>query len=773
MQPVPKYFTAVRVSQRDPSTRTKGRLDAGAAQSASGTKRATESQGTDRRPQRVEHTDGTRLSEAASSTSPGTWPNIQGLAFILHPSHEACSPKDRRPQPPISDVPWQPESRLAQSCYALGVDPRLLGKLGTADYGRLAKYFETFTSFQLFRKPDLALELHRIQSQSQDDLPTTDTDGNPYLALPSSLDLSQHARQSLEAAISECDDEALPMCVLQAMVLVTHWLLIQGVRGRAWRYLGNCVRTAYELNLHLVDIGKTQGQSTIDAAEWAESEGRRRVWWAIWEMDVFASIIRRCPVGIDWSQNETLLPAEDERWNRDEPQMSCLLDSNASSRWRSLAAAGNRSPKAWFIVANSYVKDAQRITSPIGLDNSGYARGLENATDRLKVLLNNVHCTSVGMPDELKFRNQQLHFGRRESDPTKAEADSLQHAAIFSIHCMIQLSRMMTYRYWIFKKPSITVTSPRAQIECAGATFGDSRPLFSPRPESSSVAATLALDQYFESADEIHALLRRSCGDHYKYVNPYLANTVWLAGAVQLFYKSLASTTESGRERILSNFQLLNMTYNQYLQHWNMSTTLQKTLEAVEKEFRSFGSGPRSRAEEAASSESSPPAGHAQRDSGGYQGGEIAQQSRSLYKDKQTLPPLDAGVHDPPGGYSARKAYGSSASDQLTAGVAWSWDEYDQASLAARPSQSRVECALWTPYSAAPTFPISEKPYRSARAGTAGVLDVQRSSGHSLEPLVSDQQPGMIDLDYFLSPPPNPGLAAYLDDMLSGSYMNL
>jgi hypothetical protein len=40
------------------------------------------------------------------------------------------------------------------------------------------------------------------------------------------------------------------------MILLAHGQLTQGVRGKAWRPLGTCVRLAYELNLNLVDSGR-------------------------------------------------------------------------------------------------------------------------------------------------------------------------------------------------------------------------------------------------------------------------------------------------------------------------------------------------------------------------------------------------------------------------------------------------------------------------------------------------------------------------------------
>jgi hypothetical protein len=166
---------------------------------------------------------------------------------------------------------------------------------------------------------------------------------------PSNDDCGSHfidqAISALNEAIRECGDDPVPLSLLQALVLVTHWLLIRNARGRAWRYLGTCVSVAYELNLHLVDSEDEAGEP--DSSCWCTDEERRRAWWAVWEMDVFASIVRRCPTIIDWSQMKTCLPAQDDRWFRGQPQRSCLLYSSAIDRIRALKLSGNQSPVAW------------------------------------------------------------------------------------------------------------------------------------------------------------------------------------------------------------------------------------------------------------------------------------------------------------------------------------------------------------------------------------------------------------------------------------------
>lgn len=421
-----------------------------------------------------------------------------------------------------------------------------------------------------------------------------------YLGLPTTPSSSHILTQALDytdLAIKECEDEPVPLSLLQTLILITHWLLIQGVRGRAWRYLGVAVRIAYELNMHLIDANKSQDDE-MQSEEWCEDEERRRAWWAIWEMDVFASVIRRCPTAIDWSQNETLLPAEEEKWLRREPQESCTLKLDPIERYKALEATRNQSPKAWFIVVNSLMKDAQKITSPIGVSGAsvvtgrnGAARGSVSAKDskndanhkattykaslnRLRIIQNALQCSVMALPNSLKYRNQYLSFGTREMDHELKISRRLQHSSIYSIHVMVQLTKLMIYKYHIFRNGMEVLSS---KDNCHHSS-----------KDSRHSAVSQALEQYSEASDEIALLTGRSYDEHYRYVNPFLANTIWLAGAVQLLYRELASLDASDRELTNSKLELLSMTYNRFVSFWNMSPTLQKNLKVVETEIENL-----------------------------------------------------------------------------------------------------------------------------------------------------------------------------------------
>lgn len=113
------------------------------------------------------------------------------------------------------------------------------------------------------------------------------------------------ASKKISQALDEYGDASCSLCLLQACILHSFYELTRSVRSRAWRVLGQCIRIAYgELQLHLVDqefdSSSPTADTDIDVEDWAQREEKRRAWWAIWEMDVFASTIRRLPTALDW-----------------------------------------------------------------------------------------------------------------------------------------------------------------------------------------------------------------------------------------------------------------------------------------------------------------------------------------------------------------------------------------------------------------------------------------------------------------------------------------
>jgi hypothetical protein len=526
---------------------------------------------------------------------------IQSLSFIIHPSHETTSP-DQQPVASAEPSPNSNDSLIIASCATMGIAPRLLP-------GLAEEFFRTFTSFKLFTQSRFWAHVNQIQDQTQMDaflaalvafavkqqeFSLGDQVSNKGGLSASSSSIMDMAISSANKAVAECGDEPPSLHLLQALVLISHWLLIQGVRGRAWRFLGVCIRVAYEMNLHLIDSGKPPEYLEQDQVLWAQDEDKRRAWWAIWEMDVFASVIRRCPTAISWTQNETFLPAEDDNWEQQQPQQSCVLEPVTINRCKALQSTGNQSPRSWFIVINSIMKDAQNISSPTGINKFTDSEGssskpgrsakqieaLDESRKRLTTFYNAARYFTMALPASLKYRGQYLSFSTASASGT-AGMFSLReaHACIYSIHLMTQLCLLMALKYNLFRVP---VKTPPTNETAAAEHRSDTK------NGCVTGKAQEDIEQYFEASNSILDITHRCNDQFYRYVNPFLVNTIWLAAAVQLLRRDLFSSTDTEKELVGSNFEVLRMTYDQFIEFWRTIGTAKKNLNALEVHLKTL-----------------------------------------------------------------------------------------------------------------------------------------------------------------------------------------
>ncbi|OCK95619.1 uncharacterized protein K441DRAFT_658327 [Cenococcum geophilum 1.58] len=242
--------------------------------------------------------------------------------------------------------------------------------------------------------------------------------GGHRMNVPSISYFHAFASRRIDEALKQCAEDTPPLCLLQATILTTFQLLIEGVRGKAWRTLGNCIRLAYELKLHCIDIYPDDAQDQSDITAWCLKEERRRAWWALWEFDVFASTIRRLPTAIDWTQNNTWLPVDDEAWYNGTYRRSCILIVDPAFRWKTLQQTGNTSAKAWFIVTNSLARNALLFSYPQSFstqfsqqeDRSKSAARKRPVSEpskdsqmELEILENALRCVSIALPPRLSY----------------------------------------------------------------------------------------------------------------------------------------------------------------------------------------------------------------------------------------------------------------------------------------------------------------------------------------------------------------------------------
>ncbi|KAJ6168757.1 hypothetical protein N7497_001600 [Penicillium chrysogenum] len=384
-------------------------------------------------------------------------------------------------------------------------------------------------------------------------------------------------------ALVACDDETPSLCILQALIIATHCQLTRGVRGKAWRSLGLCVRLAYEMNLHNLDSRGVAKPDNIH--QWQADEEKRRAFWAVWEMDVFASTIRQAPTAIDWGHMEILLPVDNANWFLGRPSSSCFMDADPNQSWKALQDSGNQSPKAWFLVINSFMKIAHSISDPrrlSAMDNAGHYQpghptpGLdEERCWKLEKLGNAVRCFNMALPSHLRYHDQYLAFGAPVQG--RLESQRQQHCSLYNIFVMTQLVWLMIHRHDAFRPQTRQAETnhfyPPGDGVVAGGVIS-----------SSHETECTAQRQYYEAADRILRIVSQSCEDHIQHISPFLSSTFWLVSAVQLVRKHF-TREPANRSLIKSRFDVVYMTYRRCVEFWGTQTAMQRNLESLEEQL--------------------------------------------------------------------------------------------------------------------------------------------------------------------------------------------
>lgn len=421
------------------------------------------------------------------------------------------------------------------------------------------------TTFSLFHQPSFGAKIQNVKSPSilkagfaamlaysarfetpPPDRVSHDSLGSVLVGTPTQSQFHRLSLKFVEDAIAECADEPPSLCLVQVLILTTFNQLIQGVRGRAWRSLGLCVRMAYELGLHAVDAGEPYRRGAEDVTRWCFDEERRRAWWAIWEMDAFASTIRRCPLGVDWAEMETCLPVRDNCWFERKFQRSCFFEAKPIERVRVLRECESESPAAWMVVATALMREAHLLSKPKGRGKTG------DAEERVAVVSHALRCYSMALPDGLSYRNEYPGF--QPGDSKNVES------AKFNIYCMSQLATLMLYQSHLGPKLGHPTNHPG---------------------HTTNGADVEGLRECIEASNNICTIIKNSSQDHVQHVNPFISSTVWFAAAAQLSYKFI-TPPGTNMELIEAKVDLLRKNCQQYAEFWNTPDALLENLSTLE-----------------------------------------------------------------------------------------------------------------------------------------------------------------------------------------------
>ncbi|KAJ5982942.1 Fungal specific transcription factor [Penicillium waksmanii] len=537
-----------------------------------------------------------------------------GLSALIHPTHDLC----------LLTLPMKQETILSGSILNLAGAQSLLMDacdafgLSLEGFQHLTDiYFDSMTEFSLFHRSSFGNKIQNIKNPGHlqalfasmfaysatfhiDDAvdPMTHIWTSP--CTPDPMSFHNLALKLINKSLDECSDQAPSICLLQAMVLITFCELTKGVRGRAWRLLGSCVRVAYELHLHLIDYEARDEYFKVgrDLSRWIADEERRRCWWAIWKMDNFASVIRRCPTAIDWNMIDTYLPVSDELWFNNQFQRSCFLEREPTTRAEILKSCGNDGADAWLIVTSSIMRDAQVLLRGnlrgvlLDLDphnaseqllhyfhNSFCRKRTDKDSAQLKTLIRALRNTIASLPKFLVYYGEYLDFGFKLLERKRDSETRRMHSAKYNIHLTMKLAQFMIYHHYAFGEivSGVIFTEKDTKHE----------PLLS---EEQTTENALGLEQCLQAADDIYILTSQCPEDHVKYVNPFLASTVWLSASLQVLRKLFGKREDL--EETLSKYAILRATCERYTAFWNTPLTLLENLNSLEARLSPYCNSP-------------------------------------------------------------------------------------------------------------------------------------------------------------------------------------
>jgi hypothetical protein len=190
---------------------------------------------------------------------------------------------------------------------------------------------------------------------------------------------------------------------LQGLTLFASSLLQSSPSLQSWLLVGTCTRLAYDLDLHNsdADIGEFHADH-LSLEEWQYREERRRLWWVIWNMDLFSSTIASKPYAIDSRRANVLLPITDEAWLDNKRVASVPLNQDRHSVWKSLVGCPNQNEWAWFLVCTAVLRHIiEELSVP-----TGRLQAIQNAEAM-------AGCFAMALPESFETDTDTLIFDEK------------------------------------------------------------------------------------------------------------------------------------------------------------------------------------------------------------------------------------------------------------------------------------------------------------------------------------------------------------------------
>lgn len=207
---------------------------------------------------------------------------------------------------------------------------------------------------------------------------------------------------------------------LQGGVLLGCYYYTNGLSAQGWILVGVCLRLLEETMISSVDDDLDEATSPCDFAsnaDWVAIEELRRLWWVVWELDTFGSIVSRRAFSMSRRHMPVRLPVSDDDWFAGNELSPPKIITTPGSTCMTMLGLKNTNPRAWFLIANYLLSIAHELS---------WKRGDIGVNDRI-ILQNDVVSFKMALPIEYRLESCGL-------SPTRSASEQ---NFVFGMHIML------------------------------------------------------------------------------------------------------------------------------------------------------------------------------------------------------------------------------------------------------------------------------------------------------------------------------------------------
>ena len=221
------------------------------------------------------------------------------------------------------------------------------------------------------------------------------------------------------------------LAFLQGCILLAFYEQTNRITTQSWLLIGTCSRLAIDLGLNEIDKNIkmiTAPGEQYSAESWTLEEEKRRAWWLVWELDVFAATILRRPHAFNKDQMHVLLPVSDNLWFSETPAESTSLQTDALHTWQTLENYPNADERTWFLVTTFLMARAADFACP---ERNTTSQDILNFESTL-------NCFALLLPQSF-----QLDFVRAPFNEGTFAANNWALLTVFMLHTFVQIPSML------------------------------------------------------------------------------------------------------------------------------------------------------------------------------------------------------------------------------------------------------------------------------------------------------------------------------------------